>query len=227
MDERRRRLLRDLAAAGLLGPAGVAGLIGEALAAGVTPGIRQQKGAVLINDRPAKPGQKVRPGDTVITAPDAEVAYVIGKDAFLQRGGATVAFGASAETFMRVVTGRILSVFGKSQRERTLRVSTATIGIRGTGCYIEDEGHGATARTYFCLCYGSVELTPKAAPQERERYQTDHHDHPLYIYNDMAMPKMMVPAKVINHTDTELTLLESLVARKPPFWGKDFPPYVD
>jgi hypothetical protein len=99
-------------------------------------------------------------------------------------------------------------------------VSTATIGIRGTGCYIESEGTGAKARTYFCLCYGSVELTPTAAPQEAESYSTRHHEKPMYIHNDMNMAKMMVPAGVINHTDAELEMLEALVGRRPPFWGQ-------
>ncbi len=118
---------------------------------------------------------------------------------------------------MRVVSGKILSVFGKGAK--TIQTSTATIGIRGTGCYIEDEGTGAKARTYFCLCYGSVDLTPKAAPHEAESYTTTHHDKPMYVLNDMKMAKMMVPAEVINHTDEELTLLEGLVGRVTPFYG--------
>jgi hypothetical protein len=41
----------------------------------------------------------------------------------------------------------------------------------------------------------------------------------MYIHNDMKMPKMMVPAAVINHTDAELDAAGSLVGRRPPFWG--------
>ena len=112
---------------------------------------------------------------------------------------------------------------------RSLDSSTppATIFLMssGTGCYIEDEGAGAKARTYFCLCYGSVELIPSAAPQERESYTTTHHDKPMYIHNDMKMPKMMAPAEVINHSDDELKLLESLVGRWPPFYGQGGPRY--
>jgi hypothetical protein len=135
-----------------------------------------------------------------------------------------VNFGAeAAKNLMRVVSGKILSVFGKGAK--TIQVATATIGIRGTGCYIEEENHGAKARTYFCLCYGAVELTPTAAPRERESYSTVHHDKPMYIHNDMKMPKMMVPAEVINHSDDELTLLEALVGRVPAFYGKDYRKY--
>ena len=223
----RRRLLKALAAAGLFGPAGISGLIGNALAKGnapVAPGLHKLRGTVSVNGKPAREGQLVGAGDTVVTGPGSEAIYVIGQDAFLQRESSTVNFGADvALNLMRVVTGKLLSVFGKGAR--TIQVSTATIGIRGTGCYIEDEGSGATARTYFCLCYGDVELTPSAAPQEAERYSTTHHDKPMYIHNDMKMPKMMVPAGVINHSDDELKLLEALVGRWPPFYGQGGPRY--
>ena len=220
----RRRLLKVLAAVGVFGPAGIAGVVSQALAMGkvpVSPGLYKMRGDVSVNGQPAQPGQLIGPGDTVVTGRDSEAIYVIGRDAFLQRDNSTLIFGAdAAKSVFRVVTGKVLAVFGKSQDRRTLEATTATIGIRGTGCYIEDEGRGATARTYFCLCYGSVELTPTAAPQERESYSTSHHEHPLYIYNDMNMSKMMVPAGVINHTDDELTMLESLVGRWPPFIGQ-------
>ena len=223
----RRRLLKALAAAGLFGSAGISGLIRNALAKGnapVAPGLHKMRGEVTVNLKPAREGQLIGPGDTVVTGRDSEAIYVIGQDAFLQRESSTISFGAdAAENLMRVVTGKILSVFGKGAR--TIKVSTATIGIRGTGCYIEDEGSDAKARTYFCLCYGSVDLTPSAAPQERESYSTTHHDKPMYIHNDMKMAKMMVPAGVINHTDDELKLLESLVGRWPPFYGQGGPRY--
>jgi hypothetical protein len=217
----RRRLLKAFAAAGLLGPAGISGLIRDALAKGnapVAPGLHKVRGEVTVNFKLAKEGQLILPGDTIVTGANSEAIYVIGQDAFMQRELSTVSFGSDATAnFMRVVTGKILSVFGKGAK--TIQTSTATIGIRGTGCYIEDEGTGAKARTYFCLCYGSVDLTPKAAPHEAESYTTTHHDKPMYVLNDMKMAKMMVPAEVINHTDEELTLLEGLVGRVTPFYG--------
>lgn len=220
--KRRRRLLKALATAGALGSAGISGLVRDALAAGnapVAPGLRKLRGEVTVNSLPAHQGQLIGRGDTVVTGRDSETIYVIGQDAFLQRENSTISFGADVtKNLLRVVTGKILSVFGKGAR--TIEVSTAVIGIRGTGCYIEDEGTGAKARTYFCLCYGSVELIPSAAPQERERYSTTHHEKPMYIYNDTQMIKMMVPADVINHRDDELKLLESLVGRRPPFYRK-------
>ena len=211
----------------MLGPAGISGLIRDALAKGEVPlktGLQKVRGEVVVNHRLATEGQIIKPGDTIVTGRNSEAIYVIGQDAFMQRELTTVSFGAEAlQNLMRVVSGKILSVFGKGRK--TIQVSTATIGIRGTGCYIEDEGTGAKARTYFCLCYGEVELTPNAAPQEAESYSTTHHDKPMYVHNDMKMPKMMVPASVINHTDAELELLEALVGRLPPFYGQGGPKY--
>lgn len=208
---KRRDMLR-LAAAG-----GAMAFLQRALAAGEapgTPGFRRLQGTVTVNGQPAALNALVHPGDTVVTAPGAEALYVIGQDAFLQREATRVRFGAERTAeFMRVLTGRLLSVFGRG--DKRLAVSTATIGIRGTACYIEDEG----ARTYFCLCYGEAEVVPSAAPHEREIIRTRHHDHPIYIHADPAMATTMVPAGVINHSDAELTLLENLVGRLPPFYG--------
>ncbi len=214
----RRRLLKALAVTGLLGSAGISGGIRTVLARGNQPaiqGIRRLRGDVRINAKPAQEGQRVEPDDTITTGPGSEVIYVIGQDAFLQRENSTIHFAAeAAKKLMRVLNGKILSVFGKGAY--TIQTPTATIGIRGTGCYIEAEGLGEQARTYFCLCYGSVDLSPNAAPNVRESYQTTHHERPLMIYNDTKMPKIMMPANAINHTDIELDLLEGLVGRLRP-----------
>ena len=228
----RRHLLRTLAAAGLLTSGEILGLIRSALAAGINPvppGLHKLKGTVTLDGTPAREGQRVRPGDSVVTAPGAEALYVIGQDAFLQRENTTVQFGETAADFMRVLTGGLLSVFGKGQRR--IQVGTATIGIRGTACYIEEgkvgasEGMATKPRTYFCLCYGEAEIVPTVAPQQREVIHTAHHDHPLYIYDDPRMATAMVKAPVINHTDAELTMLENLVGRWPPFYGKSYAGY--
>lgn len=226
---KRRQLLQGLAAAGLLANGGIMGFVQRALAAGNNPvpaGLHKLKGHVTVNGQAARVGQFIKPGDSVVTDTDGEALYVIGQDAFLQRGGSTVSFGQTAADFMRIVSGRLLAVFGTGERQ--IKFATATIGIRGTACYIEEEpakiGAGGTAttqaRTYFCLCYGEALIIPAAAPEQQETIRTSHHDHPLYLYDDRQMPSMMVTAPVINHTDAELILLENLVGRWPPFYGK-------
>ena len=213
----RRQLFRLVATLGLA-PL----MIRQALANGqspIQPGLRKLTGQVLVNGRPAAEGQAINPGDVVVTGPAGEAVYVIGQDAFLQRAGTEVRFPMDAAGFFRVVTGRLLSVFGRGQKRLVL--PTATIGIRGTACYIETDA----MKSYFCLCYGEAEVIPTSAPSQREVIQTKHHDHPIYIHGDPHMPTSMVPATVINHTDAELMLLESLVGRLPPFYGQDVKPY--
>jgi len=209
----RRQTLKRLAVAGVLAGSSLSGLIREALANGttpVTPGVLKVTGNVTINGKIARLGMAVGTGDTLVTGANSEIIYVIGQDAFLQRENSTVSFSGTAVEVMRVLTGKILSVFGKGHK--TLETATATIGIRGTGCYIESEAR----RVYFCLCYGVAELAPSADPTHIEHIETKHHDHPVYINDDSSMP-MMVDASVINHSDAELELLESLVGRRPPF----------
>jgi hypothetical protein len=111
-----------------------------------------------------------------------------------------------------VVTGKLLSVYARGLGERQIKGPTATIGIRGTGAYIEAEPD----KTYFCLCYGEAEIVPDGAPDARETVRTTHHESPRTIYAPGAV-RAMERAPVINHTDDELILLESLVGRTPPF----------
>ena len=152
--------------------------------------------------------------DTVVTGPGSEAIYVVGQDAFLQRDNSTVSIGAeAARNTMRVLTGKLLSVFGKG--EKLVQTKTATIGIRGTGCYIEAE----EKRMYICLCYGVADYTPHIAPDKAQRVTTNHHEHPVWISGESAS-EPITTAPMINHTDAELTLLESLVGRMPPFAGK-------
>ena len=110
-----------------------------------------------------------------------------------------------------MLTGALLSVFAPGEPKR-IRTSTATVGIRGTAAYVEIDKN----RTYVCTCYGEAELVPVDEPKEAETVRTTHHDQPRYIYAK-GMPRMIEKAPVINHTDAELVLLESLVGRKVPF----------
>jgi hypothetical protein len=213
MKPRRRRFLKQTAA--LLPLGGLSALISEALARGTDPqqqGVRKLSGDVRVNGKSASVGTLIKPGDTVTTAKGSEVIYVIGQDAYLQRESTSVTF---AKDVLRLISGKLLSVFGRGDKQ--INVPTATIGIRGTGCYIETEGEGKQAKTYFCLCYGTAEVTPSASPGQKETITTRHHDKPHWIHNDPAMPRSMVTAGVINHTDAELEMLEALVGRLPPF----------
>ncbi|MBX3652373.1 MAG: hypothetical protein KF771_13470 [Burkholderiales bacterium] len=212
--QERRRWLLDTAAAAVA----AAGMmqLRTALAAGsLPPGVARFKGDVRINGKPAEPGQRVAPGDLIVTGRGAELLFVAERDAFLVRANSRIEFGSAAARgaamVLRVITGGLLSVFESGAR-REIRTTTATIGIRGTGIYVEIEPQ----RTYACTCYGEALLTPVDDPASAETVRTRYHDEPRYIYGK-GMPNMMEAAPVINHTDAELYMIEGLVGRSPPF----------
>jgi hypothetical protein len=192
------------------------GWVTELLAADrIARGVRTATGEVTVNGTAATEGMPVRAGDSVVTGPNGDVVFVVGRDAFMIRPDSNVELlrrGSSPVlTGLRILSGKILSVFSPG-RKRVIHAETATIGIRGTAVYVEVE----TERTYVCTCYGTVELASRDDPSARETIRTRHHDQPRYVMAGGA-PQMLMGAPVVNHTDAELILLEGLVGRKPPF----------
>ena len=216
----RRARLKQLAALGLLGPAGVSGLIQEALAKGDAPvvkGINSTSGNVTVNGNPAKAGAPVKPGDKVSTSNGSSAVLVIGKDGFLLRDSTTVTFQESktkpgvVESVL-VTTGKILAVFAKRTEESLIiEVPHATVGIRGTGCYLEVHD----TRTYFCLCYGEASVNGVGMPQPKI-LKTTHHENPVWL-DDRGGIMKVEKASFVNHNDDELIMLEKLNGREPPF----------
>lgn len=187
-------------------------LVREALAAGTLgKGVYRVRGEARINGMPARRGMEVKPGDAVLTAAGGEIIFVVNRDAFLLRENSRLEVGGAAADVFRIVTGALLSVYQPGLR-KTLHAQNATIGIRGTGIYVES----AADKTYVCTCYGEADLMPLADPGARETVRTRHHEQPRYILPKGAR-QMMMKAPVINHTDAELAMLESLVGRGVPF----------
>jgi len=189
----------------------------DALAQGrVERGIYRVRGDARVNGEPAREGAQVRAGDSITTGADGEMVFVVNRDAMLVRRNANVSLLADG---LRAVTGAVLSVFASGQRKQIV-TGTAVIGIRGTGVYVEAEQD----RSYVCACYGEVTLEPVGDPAARETVRTSHHEQPRYVMATGA-PQMIMRAPVLNHTDAELILLESLVGRQPPFIGQGVRPY--
>jgi hypothetical protein len=216
----RRLTLKKLTALGLIGPAGISGLIQEVLAKGDLPtvsGVNTLAGSVTVNNQAAKVGTPVKPGDNVITGKGSMAVIVVGKDAYLLRDNTNVIFEESKEKAgvlekVLIATGKVLSVFDKRQGQGvTLKAQSATIGIRGTGCYIEiHEG-----RTYFCLCYGEAAIDGTGMAQSKV-IQTRHHESPVWL-DDRGGVMKVETAGFVNHNDDELIMLEKLTGREPPF----------
>jgi hypothetical protein len=211
----RRSAILKLAASGALGAAGLAGFISRALAKGdlpAVPGVNRLEGRATVNGREAKVGTPVGPSDLVATGPGSQAVIVIKDDAFLLRANTTLEFAESRGSLSRILieAGSVLSVFGKKPVQ--IKAGKATIGIRGTGAYVE----ALPAEVYFCLCYGEADLDgPGMATRN---IVTRHHEQPLLI-REGGTAMRADPGPFRNHSDAELTLLESLVGREPPFQG--------
>ncbi len=219
--DERRRLLRGLLSAVALTALPIPPFVRQAFAMGFTTppqGVHTVEGDVRINGTPAVKGDLVKRGDVVTTGPDAIAIFVIDKSVYLVRGDSRVDLaGDEAEgykedikTIIRMLRGRMLTVFGRGRRR--IETVTGVIGIRGTGIYIES---GPT-RDYVCTCYGKATIQVADDPSIAEEVATRYHESPRYLYPAGAAQRI-VKAPVVNHTDAELILLESIVWRKPPF----------
>jgi hypothetical protein len=171
-------------------------------------------GEVMVNGRLASRANEIRALDVIRTGTSGRLVMVMGKDALLIRANSEVEILGTPKalllTGLRMLTGALLGAFGKGST-RQLLTATATAGIRGTGIYME----AAPERTYFCTCYGTVELEDQHRTDKR-LIASGYHT-PNIVYAEMTEGKMMQKAEFINHTDEELVMLEKLVGRVPPF----------
>ncbi len=225
IDDSRRLVLIRALTAGLLG-------LGLTSAQAITFGIfgsRPRKlpegqsiyglsGNVTVNDQQATLATRIKSGDTVQTAQNSEIVFVVNSHSMILRAESKLQIEQpdnSPESLiiggLRMLSGKLLSV----SRNSAMRVtsSTATIGIRGTGFYVEADPE----RTYFCTCYGTTEVQATNDPQSRETISAKHHDRPVYIVADGGSGNNIRNAPFVNHTDQELALIETLVGRRTPF----------
>ena len=221
-DPRRRLLIKGLAAgffSSVIWSREAGAQVLGARPAQLPPGksIYRIEGEVLVNGQPATVDTQIAANATVQTGPNSEVVYVVGETAFLQRSESQVALEATqADSMivsgMQMLTGKILSVFPSGKPVR-MTTKNASIGIRGTGVYMESDPE----QTYFCTCYGTADIAAVSDPASRETVVSRQHDRPLYILEGQLSGQNIRAAPFINHTDQELMLIEALVGRTPPF----------
>ena len=222
-DDPRRRLLIKALAAGLFSSAicsrGASAQVLGARPARLPPGksIYRIEGEVLVNGQPATLDTQIAASATIETGKNSEVVYVVGESAFLQRSESHVTLETREADSMivsgtQLLTGKILSVF-QSGRPVSMTTKNASIGIRGTGVYMESDPE----QTYFCTCYGTADIVAASDPTSRETVVSRQHDRPLYILAGEPPGQNIRTAPFINHTDQELMLIEALVGRSPPF----------
>jgi len=180
--------------------------------------IYRLRGDVTVNGEAATLDTHVGPGATVKTGKDSEVVFVAGGHAMLVReNGVLVMQGRENEpgsfliSALRLLQGKLLAVSRK--QNYSLRTPTATIGIRGTGVYVEAEPD----LTYLCTCYGKTNVFARNDAQSQDTVVATHHNRPLYIAAKGSSGKLIRHAGFRNHTDEELLLIETIVGRTTPF----------
>ncbi len=182
--------------------------------------IFELRGTVLVNGEKANEDTFIKANALVETKSNSYVIFKVGKDAHILRENSKMQLQGSnaVEAGLNLLTGKILSVFGErgQTKKHTLRTSTATIGIRGTGVYAESYEDSS----YLCTCYGKtiIEANEDLGKPEKqfEAIQSSHHDAPRFILKNPEDNKLIIPAPVFNHTDEELILIEAIVGRESP-----------
>lgn len=202
---RRRGFLQAAAAWGAGG--GFGGALAQARS-----NVVEQRGDILVNGRPLLSGQSIQSGDTVQSGPGARLVFVVGSSSFLVRENSylSVERGNSLFTIslLRLVSGAVASVWGRGAR-RQIVTPTLTAGIRGTGVYTE-VFKAQSDRTYFCNCYGQVEL---AAGPDTVLSQAQYHQS-FWAEPQALNGRLLTPAQAINHTDEEIEQLARLVDQR-------------
>jgi len=224
IDDSRREFLISALSAGLYSVGGM-GILQPVWAMGKIPkqlepgkSIYDLSGEVRVDGVTATEETLINMNATVETGDSSHLIFAVGKDAFILRSNSVIKVeGSGIISQIRLISGKLLSVFGKrSEKQRlSLNTSTATIGIRGTGIYLEAESE----QTYICTCYGAAHINAINDIKSVERVVSNHHDAPRFVLADQPAGKNIQPAPVFNHTDDELALIETLVGRAVPFAG--------
>ncbi len=184
----------------------------------IVPGFQEINGHVRLNGKKPIIHQMVSPGDVVTTGIDGNAIIIIGQHAYMMRENAEIEFyvedfeqspDGDVSGIIKIISGAVLSVFGKTNT--TILTPLASIGIRGTACYVDSKPD----RTYACVCYGIGELGGSDG-KHLETVRTARHDSPRFIYPPGKRTRIE-KAPVIDHKDDELRLLEKLVNRRPLF----------
>ena len=95
------------------------------------------------------------------TGRNSKLVFVVGEDAIMLRSNSRLILQSENRLVsgLRLLTGAMMAVFAPGKK--TISTTTATAGIQGTGVYVE----ARPEETYFCTCYGAVQLEESTGTQ--------------------------------------------------------------
>jgi hypothetical protein len=170
--------------------------------------VHELTGRVMLNGRPLGRNSIIQPGQTVTTGSDGHIWFTVAGDSFFLRPNTELRLSPSVRDSiiqgLRLVTGALGATFRRGG-PRSLVASTVTIGIRGTGVFVETNDE----TTYICTCFGAIELDAGGEPAA---VRATHH-----AARRIGRDGRIVGAPMQNHTDEELSRLERLAGRPYPF----------
>lgn len=176
----------------------------------------QLTGDVLLNGTRLRPDQIIQTGDQIQTGPGATLIFAMGNASFLVRQNTmmSVERGSTLNTvsLLRMVTGAVASVWNKGG-SRAIVTPTITAGIRGTGVYAEIQPN-RDGRTYFCNCYGMVDLNAGGSTKLSE---AQYHQSFWAEAQPNKNGTRLTPAGYLNHTDDEQEFLANLINQRT-YW---------
>jgi hypothetical protein len=192
--------------------AGASGLLPPLAAFGAPEQVHDLRGRVTINGRAATAESQIVPGDRIVTGSDGHFVFVIAsQDAIMVRSRSELVIERYEDNgLLRLVTGAIGAVFGRGRR-RQIVAANVTAGIRGTGVYLETRGDG----TYFCTCWGEVDLASAADPKDREVIASSRHVPRLVSLQPQDGTRFRA-APFETHTDDEMDILMKCVGLRSP-----------
>jgi hypothetical protein len=201
----RRRFLRAAAA-------GASGILIPAESFGAPDQVHDLRGKVTISGKEATYQSQIVPGDRVVAGNDGYIVFAMGKDAFMLRSRSefVIERHEGGAGILNLITGALGAVFGRGGR-REIRAANVTAGIRGTGVYLETRGDG----TYFCTCWGEVDLASSEDPKDRQVVVATRHA-PRLVSAHAKGGTRFSDAPFETHTDQEMDILQKCVGRRSP-----------
>ena len=177
--------------------------------------VHELVGEVTLDGVPLTRNAALQAGQTIRTGTDGRVWFSIGADAYFLRPNSRLRLDASKPRepiidLVRLFAGALGATFRPGSR-RQLTAPTVTIGIRGTGVYLET----APEVTYFCACFGSTEILSPGG-RTIETVGGGKHQARL-MHTDTTGAMRIAPAGMDRHTNEEMARLEALVGRAYPF----------